>query len=152
MRVRAYTEDDIPNLVRYVGDFLHEAPNYKAISYNPAKIEYLLKNNLTNGLFFCQLAVTDNGEITAGLCAHCVSFVFSDEKVCEDLLVFVRAPYRGGNGIHKLIASYSDWARSRRPARILLGVSSGFGNDKFAQLVARHGYVELGRAFVLEDK
>lgn len=152
MEIRAYTGDDIPNLVRYVGDFLLEAPNYKDIPYNPKKIERLLWSNINNALFFCQLAVTGNGEIAAGLCGHCVSFAFSDAMVCEDMLIFVRAPFRGGNGIHKLVTNYSDWARSRHPARIMLGVSSGFDNDRFAQLMARHSYRELGRAYVLEDK
>lgn len=148
--VRRYTEDDIPKLVEYIGDFLKESPNYRGLSYDPVKMGRFLSNNTPNQLFCCNLAVDNDGEILAGICAKAELFVFSNDVQIADLILYHRPIHRSVRCIDALIQSYAEWARLRHPDRVLIGATTGIPGESFGKLVNRHGFREIGRVYALD--
>lgn len=147
--IRRYTEEDISNLVLYIGAHLASSPNYAHMGYSKFKMAKFLQNNLTNSFMFCNLA-TQDGNILAGLCAKANQFLFSEEVIVEDLLLYHRPEYRAVRCIDGLIKSFVEWAKDRYPKRIFLRQTTNLNNDAFARLVGRHGFREVGRMYAID--
>jgi len=146
MEMRRYQLQDIPSMVECLKFFLAEAGNYKGFPLNVEKVTKLLKTNVNNAYFFCNVLVVD-GSVHAGLAAMTTLLAFSDTTIASDMILFVRKDSRKLGTAVKLIEDYIEWGKARKVKRLLLGATTGIDVEGFDLLMSHVGFRELGRVW-----
>ena len=143
--VRRYTEDDIQEMVKSTAEFCAVHPFYKTIPFSSEKLTSVLQKNITNTLFFCDVA-TLNDRIIAGLAAMLTGYAMSETYFSEDIIGYVIPSARGGIAIYRLIDEYVKWSIERRVHDMRISYT-GDKEDEFKKLMARHGFVLFGSLY-----
>lgn len=146
---RRYTKDDVDALVVRLKEALSSF-HYGKISYAPDKVRNLLVGNLNNKMFFCNVAVNDEGEILGAMVAAIAQYPFSFEAYAHDMITYIRPEHRSLKVITSLVKDYIAWAKERRVRQIRWSQSTGFKMDKFKLLAGRLGFTQIGTHFNME--
>lgn len=149
MKIRRYTKEDIPDLIKYLEAGL-QATHYNRYRFDSVKVRQLLLGNLTNLTFFCNVVEGDDGTVEGALAASIMQPMFSHEAVAQDHITYIRPECRSLRAIHQLVNSYIRWARDRGAREVRWEQSSGFKMEKFQVLAKRYGFDQIGTKFSME--
>lgn len=152
--IERYTHNDIPAMLDGVQAFLSEerilgyTNHFYGIDFDRQKLYTLLDNRERDPLFFTNLVKNERGEILGGLCGSVHSFIFSNELVAKDYLLYFTPSFANLTVLLALINSYVDWAKSKGVREVQLCSSTGFKQDKFGKLMKLCGFdqFEVGYA------
>lgn len=148
MIIRRYKKGDVPDMVKHSREAL-EAFHYSGIAFSNDKVSAMLIGNLRNPSFFCDVIDVD-GEIGGALCAMVSEYIHSYEAYAQDWIFYIRPEYRSLTGAVALIRNYVKWARSRGVRQIRFDQSTGYKMDKFAVLMKRCGFQQIGTKWSME--
>lgn len=148
IETRRYSPYEIPMIVELLKAGLAET-HYGKISYAPEKVIGMLKGNINNEDFFCNV-ITDHGQIIGGMAAEALSFPFSYEAYAIDRVTYVIPQHRSLKAITTLVTAYVKWAKERCVREIRWSQSSGYKVEKFAMLAKRFGFTQIGTNFCME--
>lgn len=153
--IRRYTKADIPQMVCLVKQFLLEERvfgyqnHFYGIEFNSERIINVLLNGLnTPDEFFTNIVINNDGVIVGGLTAIIVPFIFSDERVAKDYLLYFIPEFSNTKALFALINSYVKWAQSNNVREVQLASSTGFKEEKFNKLMEKLNFrqFEVGYA------
>lgn len=149
LSVRRYRAGDIPNMVQHLEAGL-KLFHYRRCRYAPDKVSLLLRANVYNKQFFCNVLVDGEGNIGGGLAATIMTYMFSYEAYAQDHIFYIRDGFKSVRGATELIASYVDWAKWQGVRAVRLDQSSGYKIGKFAAFMKRQGFNQIGSTFQME--
>jgi hypothetical protein len=148
--LRRFTETDIPDLVKAACVFVPMLPNYKGASVDPTRIEFLLRNNLTNdGAITVFILLNDAEELVGGIMAYCVPLLFSWELVTNDVFLYIVPEYRSILNLQKLTLAYRDWAIARRAKLIQASHTGGLHEEGMERYLKSIGFEPVGKLYHL---
>jgi len=152
--IRRYTASDIPVIVKAVCDELPKLPHYEGITPKPDRVEFLLRNALNDESAFhvTVLCESHTNKVVGGCAAYCVTCLFSDDKVTNDLFLFIWPEWRNLLNAMKLIDSYKDWAKRRGAKIIGTTHTAGYRSDAMDMLILRSGFECIGKLYHLKQK
>lgn len=143
MKIRRYTEVDIPRMLDHIELGL-SITQFKDIHFSREKMGRLLESNISSKLFIAALAVTDDDTIIGGICAAVQQFIFSYEVLAQDYFFYVVPGNRGKGVSTALVEVYVEWAKERGVRRIQLSNSMGMNIERFAQMAVKLGFEQMG--------
>lgn len=136
--IRKATFDDIPRLVE-LGRVMHaEAPNFRAMAFDPERLAMTLQTVIESDRGFAW--VIEGDEVVGGLIAMAVPHWFSPEVTACDLALFVLPEHRGGIGCARLLNRYRSWAAGLGATKIQLGIMTGVHVEQTRALCERLGW------------
>lgn len=136
--IRTATPADIPLLV-VIGEAMHaESPRYRRLSYNPRKVGNLLARIVGHPDWLVLIA--ENG-VLQGVAIACVDTEwFSDERIAQELVVYVRPDFRGSTVAPRLIIGLDAWAESKGAVYLQAGATTGVEPLRTTQLYEKLGF------------
>lgn len=140
--IRAATYDDIDTILA-LGRAAHAASADASIALDEQQCRMTAAQLIASDDGLLLVAFVD-GELVGVLAAICQRLFFSRAKYATDLFTYASRANVGW----RLVREFVRWARRRRAAQILLGIS--FGGERAArteQLYARMGYERVGAIF-----
>lgn len=149
MIIRRYTKADIPDLVTYLEEGL-KLFHYRKIDFDPDKVADQLHGNINSLYHFCDVVVSDEGEIGGALCGSIVEFMFSREVYAEHHITYIRDGHKSLKAITGLVTNYVSWAKGMGARQVRWGQSTGFKMEKFAVLAKRLGFTQIGTSWNME--
>ena len=109
MVIRLMAEHDIPAVLE-MGKAMHHESAYRDMVFSEDKCEkllfYLLSDPQNN---FAIVAVNDTGELAGMMAASVTEHYFSDDKMVQDYLLYVRPEDRGGTIASRIFAKFLEW-------------------------------------------
>lgn len=141
---RILTAEMIPAVVEMVAKAVPELPAYKNMRVSRERIEFVLRNNLNNALFFCLIACDSHGVPHGGIAGMVTMTSFSMDMVANDIFFYVEEEYRSLHAANHLFAAYTKWAQARKCVLIMASHRSGERGDAIGRILQRHGYVPVG--------
>lgn len=149
-RVRRYIRADIPAIVKMCVDGIGGLPNYQGMNIDPKRIEWLLDQNINNDATLMFNVVVDiNDNVVGCMCAVCSTMLFSQEKVTDDIFLFVQPEWRSKYNVTKLIEAYRLWGLSRKAVLIRLTHTSGYRQHLFDRYLVGQGFDYIGSLYHL---
>jgi hypothetical protein len=155
-KIRPYRAVDIPIILDGIEEFLTEERetgefnHYKNIDFDKDKMYRILESQVSNRKsFFVNLIVRD-GMPVGGLCAQAAEYIFSQEKVAFDNLLFLRKEHANLKATIMLIESYCEWAELVGAREVLLRTSTGYKHKAFGKLLTRQGFTQFEAGYSKE--
>lgn len=144
-RIRRYKETDIDEMLEVLYSFLHDNRGgsynrFNDIDFDKEKVYNLLKSNVRNILFFCNVVENEDGKIVGGLTAIVTPFIFSKESVAADQLLYLEKDFSNVRAVLELIKSYVEWAKNRGVREVQLSNSTGIKQEEFGKLCELAGF------------
>lgn len=137
--IRRYRHTDIPAMVTMVQQFLlhqiGDQTNYFAdIDFDERKVYDLLRSNVHNPDFFCNVVLDDADIVVGGMAGQIVEFIFSRDKVAKDLILFMSPEIRSPKLVIRLVKTYVTWAQKLGAREVQFSNSTGFKQEAFGAL------------------
>ena len=137
--VRAGTYGDIDALVA-LGDLLHrESPRFARLTYSQDRVAAAIRGLLDSpdGLV---LVAERAGAVVGGVLAVVAPHWSSDDRVAQEVSLFVAPTARGGLAATQLICGLVAWAREQGAVYLQVGTSTGVHAERTAQLYEHLGF------------
>lgn len=149
--MRPYVLEDIPFIVAGVKQFVPELPHYKDITVSPDRVEYVLKNNISNTSSFAAWVLVDRetNQLIGGVAGYCVPGMLTWDLVANDVFLFVLPEWRSLRNLLMLMTAYKDWAKARGAKLIMASYIGGHRVESMAKVMVRQGYVEAGTLWMM---
>lgn len=154
--VRLYEHEDIPQIVQMLVRSIPLLPNYCMITPNPWKIEYALRNGISNGVAFGGWVLCDSHSNIQGCSGGwCVPSIMSDDLVADDIFMWIEPEHRSFVGASLLVQAYVDWAKANGAKLIRASHTGGSwakGSREFAlfdHLLKRLDFTDVGSVYHL---
>lgn len=142
--IRRYRMEDIPAMASLVEQFLQEERilgyrnHFHGIQFDRDVIVNQLEFGLTiPNNFFTNVVIDSNNKIVGGLTAQIVPYIFSNEFVACDYLLYFVPEFTNIKALFTLINSYVEWGKQNNVREIQLKSSTGFKEDKFSKLMTK---------------
>jgi hypothetical protein len=143
LRVRRYTEADIPALRGRVMVEVPKLPHYVGVTVNADRLDQILYAGLeSEEHFMCRALVTPNDDVVGGVCGYCVTQLLSWDKMTGDIFLFIDREWRSLPNVLKLMIAYRDWGIERGATIISATQTGGFKQDALGKLLERFGEYE----------
>lgn len=139
MTIRAAALADVPTIVELGRAMLTESPRWSRLTYNGQKVAETLERFIRSPDGFVWVAVS-NDAVVGLLVAFIEEYWAADERVAQELALFVRPDVRGALCAARLIAALDAWANLRGAKLCQCGTSTGVDNERTAQLYERLGF------------
>ncbi len=155
-KIRRYQLADIDKLIALLEEFFNESRDtdyqnsYYGLDFDKEKVYNLLKSNEKNIRFFGNVIEDDDGEIVGGCFATLAQFIFSQEVVADEKILYIKSGYNNVTALLKLLKSYITWANNRGVKRIQIGTSTGYKQDKFGKLLERLGFEQFAVGYMMK--
>jgi len=81
------------------------------------------------------------------IAAYLTDYIFCDEPVVNDDLLFVKASHRGGTVAIRMVRGLERWASARGAREVFLGVSTGIAVERTGRLYQRLGFRHVGGVY-----
>jgi GNAT superfamily N-acetyltransferase len=145
--VRRATEEDIPEVLA-MGAALHaESPRYSALTYNPAKVEFLARHVIADPEGGALVAEKD-GKIIGMMAGFVAPHWFSDDLIASDYTFYVKPEHRRkGRAALMLVRAFEEWAAAHGAVSIVPGTSTQIDADSTARFYEKLGYERTGFTF-----
>ena len=147
--IRRYNRTDIPAMVMYLERGLRLF-HYSRCNYIASKVETMLRANLWNSEFFCNVIIDENGEVGGALAATVLEYMFSYEAYAQDHIFYIRDGFHSLRAASELIKSYVAWGKSKGVRAVRLDQSTGHKMAKFAVFMQRMKFSQIGTTFQME--
>ena len=147
--IRQADELDLPRLME-LGRAMHaEAPTFRGLDFDAAKVEATLRHAMNQGLVLVH--VDDEGRIDGGFVGVIVERWFSRSELFTDLALFVEPTRRGGFTACRLLRRVVAWCKERglKPEDVQLGVSTGVHAEETGRLFEKLGFERFGGLYRL---
>lgn len=147
MIIRQLTPQDIPSVIS-LGGRMHEESQFGALTYAPEKVAKKCARSVSDPDMLALVAEKD-GEIVGMFGAYVTPYEFGDERIAQDILVYVAPEHRGGMAFVRMIKAYVFWAKEKSAALVFLAQTTGVNQDLVANLYQRLGFTPVGGQFCL---
>lgn len=141
--IRPATHADIPAMVELGRALCAESPRWSRLNFSGEKLAELLGSLIDSEDGFAWVAVA-NGRITGALIAVVTQHWASEDRIAQELSLFVRQDARGALHAARLITVLDAWAEERGAKWLQVGVSTGVTVERTGQLYERLGFVNCG--------
>lgn len=152
--LRNYDAQDISAMIELTAQFLSEdrgsegyVNHFKALDFNPKKLQDALNRGLNNPHFFCSL-ITEDEEIVGGLCATIGAPFYSSDLIAYDEIFYIRPDFTNLKAVFRLVGRYVNWARDTGAVECRLCSSTGFNQHGFTILCKRLGFSQFEIGFM----
>lgn len=137
--IRRYYLTDIPAMVDMVQQFLlHQIAGqsnyFVGVDFVPTKVYNLLKMNISNPEFFCNIVEDEQGKLVGGMAGYLAEFIFSDKTVAKDHILFMSPEVVSSRIVIRLVTTFVTWAKNMNATEVQLCNSTGFKQQQFAAL------------------
>lgn len=140
--IRKATHADLPRLLE-LGAMMHAESRFRVLRWNADKMGGLL-SDLIHGEHGCVLVSEKGGVIVGGFVGVLLPHWCSDDRVANDLALFVDPEHRGGTSAARLVRAFVKWARENGAAMVTAGVSTGIHAEQTGKLFEALGGVCVG--------
>lgn len=137
--IRQATHADIPAMVELGRALCAESPRWARLTFNGEKLATLLVSLIDSPDGFAWVAVA-SGAVVGALIGIVDEHWASDDRVAQELSLFVREDARGAIYAARLITVLDAWAESRGAKWLQAGASTGVAIDRTALLYERLGF------------
>lgn len=145
MIVRRLTETDLAECIR-VGARMHEESDYADLEYSPERCLALGRAAVADPDQYGWFIAERGGEIVGMMGGHCCPAYFSDDKVAEDFLVYVKPAARGGLAFLMLVKAFVSWSKESGARMIHLADSANM-EGAIGALYERLGFTRIGGVY-----
>jgi len=149
MITRPMVADDVDYVID-LGIEMHEESRYSRFKLDIYKCKILFYEIVDNPELYFGWVAEHDGKIQGFMAGYISEFYFGNEKIAQDLSLFVRKDRRGCMAAVNLIKKYEDWARKNGADEIQLGVSTGINEDRTSKLYEKFGFKASGTIFKKE--
>lgn len=157
LTLRTYQDKDIPRVIHIIMNAIPHLPNYRMITPNRERIEYVLKHNIDNAAFFAGWVLCDSHDVPQGIGGGwCVQNLMSLDFVADDIFMWVEPEYRSLRHANMLFRVYVEWAKARN-AKLIRATHTGGSFTKGTKeaalwdtLLKRAGFKEVGSVYHLD--
>lgn len=154
LTLREYQMRDVPRIVEIICNAMPQLPNYKMITPEPKRIQYVLENNIANGsAFACWVMCDSHDRVQGGGGGWCVMNLMSYDMVADDIFMWIEPEYRSLPAVFRLVHTYVDWAKARG-AKLIRASHTGGSFKKgskdaelYDKLLKRLGFDEVGSVY-----
>lgn len=148
MIIRTPCHADIESLVD-MGACMHAESAYAFLPYDRAKVRQFIEDYIEDTTNRCGLVAEHEGRVIAMLFGYLGDYLFCDERLAVDEIVFVDPDHRGGMTAVRLIRRFQRWASERGARELCLGVSTNIHPQSTGQLYQRLGFKPVGGIYKL---
>lgn len=144
MKFRNAMPVDIDRIVE-LGGMMHRESRFRDRNFNHEKVAALvlrMMRQTENCLVI--VATTDDGFIIGGLMGMVVEDWFGDDRVVQDLALFIDPEQRGYMAATHLIAAFSEWAQSMGCVETEMGVNTGINPERTGRMFEAVGFRRVG--------
>lgn len=141
--IREFRLEDAPQVMDLAEQF-HKESRYHDYDFDRQKIIRLLAESTVNEDLLNIVAVDDNGVVRGGLCARATAHYFGNNRVAQDLWLFVEPSRRGGRHALELVERYIEWARERDCVEAIVSTSTGISEEKTLAFLEKAGFKRIG--------
>lgn len=146
--LRRYTEADIPDLVEAACQYVPMLPNYRGVSVDRTRVEFILRNNVNNdAVISVFILVNEENQLVGGIMAYCVQLLFSWELVTNDIFLYIKPEYRSIVNLQKLSCAYRDWAIARGAKLIQASHTGGLHEEGMERYLKSMGFEPVGKLY-----
>jgi GNAT superfamily N-acetyltransferase len=135
---------DTPTIVRLAEAMHAEAPTYRDLAFDPAKVEALCRLCLDSDDWICVVAVNDDQEVIGFTAAGVVPTLFGPDALVEDLAFYVDPAWRGTTAAVRMLRMLETWASVVGAKAVRMGITTGTNPVQTARFLSRFGYAETG--------
>ena len=154
--LRNYQGQDIPYVIDMIMKAIPQLPNYKMITPDRDRIEYVLRFNIDNAHSFAGWVLCDSHNVPCGMSGGwCVQNLMSLDLVADDIFLWIEPQYRSLRNANMLINVYVEWAMSKG-AKLIRASHTGGSFPKgskeaemFNSILTRLGFKEVGSIYHL---
>ena len=131
------------NMIKAIASLLeemHAETSYRMYSFSRVKCESYVEKLAKAGQFvYYRPGVVMLGTIETTF--------FGDDKIANDLLLFVSKGERGSGEASRAIESFCEWAESNGAKSIVIGQTTGAGKESFSALAQKFDFKEFGTVY-----
>jgi hypothetical protein len=131
-------------------------PNYKLITPNRERMEYVLRSGIDNATSFAGWVLCDTHNTVQGFGgAWCVRSLMSLDFVADDIFMWVEPEYRTFKSVSILVRAYVQWAEEKGAKLIRASNTGGSfvrGSrewELYDALLNKVGFTEVGSVYHL---
>lgn len=147
--IRIATLDDVPALLELGARMHAESPRYRRLQFSAPKVERTLTMMIGSDDAIVLVAMRDDQLIGCGL-AFLEEEWFSDDRIAQELAVFVERPWRGGLTAAKLITGLRAWGAATDARLLQAGTTTGVNSEMTASLYEKIGFTRAGIGLEVE--
>lgn len=138
--IRAAVESDVDAMVA-IGELMHaESPRYSRLAFNRAKVAHTLRSLIASPDGLALVAELD-GKLVGVALGFIEAEWFSDDRVAQELTLFVLPEYRGRTTAMRLLAAMDSWAEAAGMPYLQAGTTTGVKPELCAKLYEHLGFV-----------
>jgi hypothetical protein len=154
LKVRKYTEKDIPIIRGKVMVEVPKLPHYSGIKVDARRIDQLMYDGLKHeDRFMARVLVTPDDTIVGGVCGYCVTQLLSFDKMTGDIFLYIDPEWRNLPNVLKLMLAYRDWGIAQGATIISATQTGGYKQDVLGKLLERFGdYEPIGTIYYFKPK
>jgi len=154
LKVRRYTEADIPIIRGKVMVEVPKLPHYVGIKVDARRVDQLMYDGLKHeDKFMARVLVTPEDRIVGGICGYCVTQLLSFDKMTGDIFLYIDPEWRSLPNVLKLMMAYRDWGIAQGATIISATQTGGYKQDALGKLLERYGdYVPIGTIYYFKPK
>jgi RimJ/RimL family protein N-acetyltransferase len=124
----------------------HSESAYSKIPLSELKLKNFLLRHVESELSIVIFIIKDGEPI--GLMIGTISwYFFSEEKIAEDLILYVIKEHRGAMSVLRAVKKYISWAKEQNVAEISIATSVRIREDKIGKLYERLGFEKVGEIY-----
>lgn len=146
MDIRAATPGDCAEIIE-MGERMHREGAYRFLPFDRDKVRLRLEEYLEHPGRHCLFVAEHRGALIGMLGGYLDDYVFCDELVAYDTVVFVEGRHRGSAAALRLVRAFRGWAIARGAREICLGISSGVNTDRVGKFYERLGLARVGAIY-----
>lgn len=150
MTIRAMTAEDIDEVIR-LGVEMHKESRYSRFNFDPYKCKILGFEIVDNPDMYFGYIIEHAGKIQGFMLAFMTEFYFGNERIAQDLALFVQKTRRGCMDAVNLIKKYQEWAIKNGADEIQLGITTGVNEKRTTKLYQKLGFNQIGTVFKKES-
>lgn len=150
--IRYATLLDVPALAAMGARMHGESPRYRRLAYSAPKVERLLHAMIASDSALVLVALRESQLIGCALAAIDAEW-FSEDRIAQELVVFVDRQWRGGLTAAKLISGVRAWAQACGAIYLQVGTTTGIDvqmTEMTAALYERIGFTRVGIGLEVE--
>lgn len=131
--------EDVPRLVEIGRAMAQESPRWRRLIYSAEKVGNTITALLgtADGLV---LVYRKQGQIVGGIMARVSSNWMSDDRIAQEIALFILPEHRASFAACRLISAMTAWAQIKGARWIEAGISTGVDTERTARLYERLGF------------
>lgn len=131
--------EDVDGLVELGRAMAAESPRWRRLEYSPARVRNTIEALMSSPDGLVMVARRD-GRLAGAILAVCDANWMSDERICQELALYLAPQYRGTMTASRLICAMAAWAKVKGARWVEAGVSTGVHPERTARLYQRLGF------------